>query len=95
MAIARVHLLKKAGAPCRRSVVIRTMKTIEQRSKTRGSRANLFQDADFTKVASDTAGKEGGKEKPVGKEKKTARRKVSLRARPPLVSRRPARSSKS
>jgi hypothetical protein len=87
--IARVHVLDGRRAPERHPTVMRTLRTIETRTRLAGSRAALFRAADF--VGEDRAPAPGRRLAQPSDESRAPRAR-SMRARPRLVRRRDARS---
>ncbi len=83
-AISRAHLLKCASSPDRHPTVIRTLRVIEMRYRTRTKHAALFRAEDFTDTAEPTPSKRSAGKKPARK-----RPGQVLRASPRLVSKRP------
>ena len=87
--IARVHVLDGRRAPERHPTVMRTLRTIETRTRLAGSRAALFRAADF--VGEDRTPAPGRRLAQPSDESPSPRAR-SMRARPRLVRRRDARS---
>lgn len=82
-AISREHVLKCHPSPDKHSTVIRTLRLIEVKERTKDARSCLYRDEDFLKPGETAPAPSAAKETP-------SRRKVkrTLRSTPRLVSRR-------
>jgi len=85
--IARIHLLACAASPDRHPMVMRTLRSLELRNRTRAGRAALFPVDEVAPAPGDESAPSGPAQGPV----RERRRKPVLRAAPRLVSRRPRR----
>ena len=85
--IARVHLLACAASPDRHPMVMRTLRSLKLRNRTRAGRAALFPVDEVAPTTRDEPASSGPAQGPM----RERRRKPVLRTAPRLVSRRPRR----
>lgn len=83
-AISRAHVLRCHRVPDRNPTVIRTLREIERRNRTRSDRAALFEETDFLDDEAEDKASEN-------REKTPASRRQIMRSKPRLVHRRPRR----